>query len=138
MKSNLLSSEEMSTLYNLRADTVNGYKMCFPNAYQNDKNCKLGCIEKDTIAQAYSCKIINIHDTSSSTEYLSVFSDILNQKQAVQVFMIRNNIRSVLLESGSAYQGNILGTSTPAAGGAREILGNKLLVTNIPVLSLVK
>ena len=25
MKSNLLSSEEMSTLYNLRADTVNGY-----------------------------------------------------------------------------------------------------------------
>ena len=61
----------------------------------------------------------------------------MGQKQAVLVFMKRNNIRSALLEA--AYQGNILGTSTPAAaGGAREMLGNKLLVTNIPVLSLVK
>ena len=81
------------------------------------KKCKLGCIEEDTIADAYSCKIINIHDTSSTTEYLSVFSDILNQKQAVQVFIKRNNIRSDILEAGSAYQGNILGTSTPAAAG---------------------
>ena len=37
MKSNVLSSEETSTLCNLRAHTVNGYKMGFPNAYQNDK-----------------------------------------------------------------------------------------------------
>ena len=103
------------------------------------KKCKLGNIEDDTIGHTYSCKIIHIHDTSLSTEYLFVFSDILNKKQAVQVFIKRNNIRSVLLEAGSAYQGNILGTGTlAAAGGAREMLGNKLLVTNIPVLSLVK
>ena len=28
------TSEEVSSLFNLRASTVNGFKMCFPNAYQ--------------------------------------------------------------------------------------------------------
>ena len=56
MRSNVLSSEEMSTLYNLGANNVNGCKMCFPNAFQNEEKntCKLGCNEEDTIAHAYS------------------------------------------------------------------------------------
>ena len=113
-----------STLYNLRANTVNTYKMCFPNAFQNDKTCKLGCNEEDTIAHAYSCHIINIHETRLIINYSYVFSDIMDQKKAVKVFIKRNTIRSALLEAGSAYQGLILGTSTPAAaGGARERCG---------------
>ena len=99
MRSNVLSSEEMSPLDNLRANTVNGYKMCFPNAFQNDKTCKLGCNEEDTIAHAYSCHIINIHETRSIINYLYVFSDIMDQKKAVKVFIKRNTIRSAILEA---------------------------------------
>ena len=69
MRSNVLSSVEMSTLYNLRANTVNGYKMCFPNAFQNAKTCKLGCNEEDAIAHAYSCCKINILETRSIINY---------------------------------------------------------------------
>ena len=93
----------MSTLYNLRANTVNGYKMCFLNAFQNDNTCKLGCNKEDTIAHAYSCHIIKIHESSSIINYSSVFSDIMDQKQAVQVFIKINTIRSALHVCGNNY-----------------------------------
>ena len=119
MTSSLFSSEEMSTAFNLRTNTINGYKMCFTKAYPDDKSCKLGCSEEDSISHSYSCKVINMQDVNSSGEYSSLFSSIVDQKQAVKSFIRRNNIRTAILEAGCAYQG----TSTPA-GGARERLGD--------------
>ena len=97
--------------------------MCFTKAYPDDKSCKLGCSEEDSISHSYSCKVINLQDGNSSIEYSSLFYSIVDQKKTVQSFIRRNNIRSALLEAGCAYQGLILGTSTPA-GGARERLGD--------------
>ena len=67
--------------------------------------------------------------------FASVFSDIMDQKQSVNVF-----IKKILdLEAGSAYQGNILGTSTPpAVGAAWDMLGNKVSEKYIHVLSFAK
>ena len=97
--------------------------MCFPKAYPNNKLCKLGCLEEDSISHSYSCNIINIQDTHTNVQYSYIFSSVIQQKEAVETFIKRNTIRSAILES-SAYQGVILGTSTPAAaGGARERCG---------------
>ena len=70
-----------------------------------------------------------------------MFSDIMDQKQAVNVFIKINTTMSALLdlEAGSAYQGNILGTITPAvAGAAWDRLGNKVSEIYIHVLSFAK
>ena len=47
LNSQELSFEESSTLFNIRANTVNGFKTCFPSIYRNNLNCKLGC--KDSL-----------------------------------------------------------------------------------------
>ena len=85
MTSSLFSSEEMSTVVNLRTNTLNGYKMCFTKAYPDDKSCKLGCSEEDSISHSYSCKVINLQDGNSSIEYSSLFSSIVDQKKAVKI-----------------------------------------------------
>ena len=123
MESNLFSAEEISTLFNLRANTFSGYKMCFPKAHPNNKFCKLGCLEEDSIWHLYLCNVISIQDTHSNVQYCYIFSSVVQQKEAVETFIKRNTIRSAIIES-SAYQGVILGTSTPAAaGGARKRCG---------------
>ena len=38
-----INYDEASTLFNIRADTVNGVKKCFPSFYDNYIQCKLGC-----------------------------------------------------------------------------------------------
>ena len=123
MESNSFSAEEISTLFNLRANTFSGYKMCFPKAYPNNKLCKLGCLEEDSICHLYSYNVVSIQDTHTNVQYGYIFSSVVQQKEAVEAFIKRNAIRSAIIES-SAYQGVILGTSTPAtAGGARERCG---------------
>ena len=66
---------------------------------------------------------MNIQDTHANVQYSYIFSSVIQQKEAVETFIKRNKIRSAILES-SAYQGVIVGTSTPAAaGGGRESCG---------------
>ena len=38
----------------MRAVTVNGFKMCFPNAHRNDNLRKLGCVVEDSISHVFS------------------------------------------------------------------------------------
>ena len=85
MTSSLFSSEEMSTVFNLRTNTINGYKMCFTKAYPDDKTCKLGCLEEDSISHSYSCKVINLQDDESSIEYSSLYSTIVDQKKSSSI-----------------------------------------------------
>ena len=97
-------------------------KFVFPK-HINNKFCKLGCLEEDSIWHLYSCNVISIQDTHSNVQYCYIFSSVVQQKEAVETFIKQNKIRSAILES-SAYQGVKLGTSTPAAaGGARERCG---------------
>ena len=61
--------------------------------------------------------LISFQDTHTNAQGGYIFSSV------VETFIKRNAIRSAIIES-SAYQGVILGTSTPAAaGGARERCG---------------
>ena len=45
--SEILNLEQ--TLFNMRANTVNSFKMCFTSLYRNDLKCKLGCQEEDSL-----------------------------------------------------------------------------------------
>ena len=55
LTSALFNCEEASTLFNMRANTVSGYKTCFSSFYQNDTLCKLGCPEPDSIDHCFRC-----------------------------------------------------------------------------------
>ena len=74
----------MSTLFNMRADTINSFKMSFPSVYRNDKTCKLLCSEEeDSISHLFKCKALNKHENNTNPQYEPIFSDIISQKQAV-------------------------------------------------------
>ena len=122
MKSSNFSSEEMSTLFNMRADTINSFKMCFPSVYRNNKTCKLLCSEEeDSISHIFKCKALNKLENNTNPQYEAMFSEIISQKQAVSRLMILQCSRVSLLQSDTAYQGIILDTCAPAkAGGAGE------------------
>ena len=76
IQSDNFSSEEVSALFNLRASTVNGYKMCFPNVYKNDKLCQLGCSEEDSLSHSFSCPKINLHIEHSDITWNAIFASI--------------------------------------------------------------
>ena len=44
-----VKSKEAYALFNMRADTVNGFKKCFPILHENNLQCKLGCWDEDSI-----------------------------------------------------------------------------------------
>ena len=126
LKSNLLSSEESATLFNLRSNTVNGYKMCFPSVYRNDKSCKLGCLVYDSIDHLYTCVIIDKSCGKTKTRFSGVYASLPEQKEAASIFIKRHNTRSSIIEAVTASQGprQILDTSTQAdAGGAGASTG---------------
>ena len=106
-------------LFNMRANTVNGYKACFPSAYRNDANCKLGCEEGDSIAHMFCCPMINLHLDSTNVRKDAIFANESEQHEAVSIFTKRHAIRKALLAAAAASQGlgEILDTSTPAAAG---------------------
>ena len=117
LASDTFSSEESSLLFNMRADTVNAFKMCFPSAHRNDNLCKLGCGVEDSISHAFSCQVLSMHGGSQGCVYVDIFANITQQKQAVSTFMQLQNIRSTLLLSDTAYQGHILDTASSASPG---------------------
>ena len=119
--SDTLNPEQTALLFNLRANTVNGFKMCFTSIYRNDLKCKLGCQENDTLAHCISCKVIDTKmHKSSNINFSAIFATKEEQKNIVLEFTYRMNIRNSLIEQ--AYQGSlILDNSTPAlAGGAGD------------------
>ena len=117
-----LSYEESSMLFNMRADTVNGFKMCFPNFYKNNTFCMLGCLEQDSIAHCFSCSVIDSQTCKTSVSVRNIFDTEDKQKEAVTEFMERIKVRDSLL-ADSASQGIILDTST-SAGAGRAGSGN--------------
>jgi hypothetical protein len=113
------STEQASMLFNMRANTVNGYKDCFPSAYRDDPKCKLGCNEGDSIDHVFCCPKINIQLHNTNERKDAIFANESEQYEAVSMFMKIHSIRTALLADATASQGHreILDTSTPAAAG---------------------
>ena len=119
LQSGLFSQEEASTLFNLRANTVNGFKACFLNMHKNDIECKLGCTVEDTMAHSFQCKQLG---TQSEISYDAIFANETQQKQAVIEFINISCTRSALLADRASQGHQVLDTSTRAtARGAGSI-----------------
>ena len=121
LDSSSLTIEQRSLIFNIRANTVNGFKMCFTSIYRNNLNCKLGCNTPDTIDHCMTCEKLDIHMGKTHVEISDIFSDTAHvQKEAIQIFMARRSTREAITDGTMAYQGLIvLDTSTPASvGGA--------------------
>ena len=108
-----MDSDEISLLFNMRADTINGYKMCFSSANRHDTQCKLKCNNEHSIKHAFDCHMIKTHGGYSNASYIGIYGNLKQQKDTVSCFIRIQTIRSALL-AGSAYQGHILDTATPA------------------------
>ena len=118
------SFTESFTLFNVRANTVNSFKMCFTSMNRNNLNCRLGCLEEDSLEHCMSCPVIDQHIGRPPIPIIDVFKTKEKQKQAIDTFIARSTLRTALLEGSGAYQGSsILDTSTPAPGGAGERIG---------------
>ena len=116
LQSDLLDSEEIALLFNMQADTIKGYKMCFSSVNQDDTHCKLKCNKEDSINHAFKCHVIKKHLGHSDASYVGLYGNVKQQKDTVSYFITIQNIQSTLL-AGCAYQGHILDTATPAPAG---------------------
>ena len=125
LDSDNFSKEEKSMLFNIRANSVNGFKTCTPSIYRNNLVCKLGCCEDDSLHHCMICPVIDQQIGKTSARLSDMFETTLQQHQAVSIFIKRNLVRTALIEGSVADQGaNVLDTSTPAsAGGAGERIG---------------
>ena len=104
----------------MKADTVNGIKKCFPKLYENNIQCKLGCIDEESINHIYQCKQLG---ESSLIRKEAIHGRELQKVEAVSEFIRRCSLRSAVL-ADSASQGPVLDTSTLAAArGARTLSG---------------
>ena len=117
LQSSSFSIEEASTLFNMRASTINGFKMCFPSLYRNDKQCRLQCQEEDTIEHTFYCHKIKHHEELSPVNFNAIYANVKDRKQAVSKFIKLQSIRSAILVAGTAYQGIVLDTAAPALAG---------------------
>jgi hypothetical protein len=115
------TTEQASTMFNIRANTVNGFKACFPSVYRNNPECKLGCTEEDTLDHVFKCKAIDSKSEATLVRKESIFGNEKEQNKAVTIFMKRHATRTAMLTAAAASQGlRILDTSTPAGcAGAR-------------------
>ena len=92
-------------LFNLRANTVNGFKMCFKSAYIGNEMCNLGCASVDSLSHIFSCEELNKHIEKTHINLNTIYASIDDQKEAVSEFILRQNIRVRILESDVTYQG---------------------------------
>ena len=117
LNSDSFSHQERSTLFNLRAETQNGFKKCFSSMYKANLKCSLGCSEEDTLGHIYICPVLDQHVKSTDIRISDIYTEVKQQKIAVSEFIYRENMRSVLLQATSASQGDtqILDTCTRAA-----------------------
>ena len=99
----------------MRAESINGFKGCFSSAYEDTK-CVLGCQAEDTFNHLYLCKVINKYTQATNINIDAIYQGIHQQKQAVQEFIIREKIRSDLIQ---ASQGQVRILDTSSFGGER-------------------
>ena len=126
LKSQDLTFEESSTIFNIRANTVNGYKTCFQSIYRNDLNCKLGCLDSlDSLEHCMSCTVINTKLGLCQETISQIFDKLDKQILAVRIFISRNNVRTALLKQLEGLPGldNTGHEHTGSAGGAGERRG---------------
>ena len=119
----MFNYDKASTLFDMRANTVNGFKKCFPTLYANDIQCKLGCSNEDSISHILKCTQLGVSSEITDTD---IFGSTKQQHKAVTVFLQRCSQRSGLLadRASQGLQGQVLDTSTLAsAGGARTSTG---------------
>ena len=121
LENSSLTHVERSTLFNLRAETLNGFKTCFSSVFSQDLRCRLGCQEEDNFDHIYCCSILNQYIQPTDINIGGIYQDIKQQQRAVQEFIQREKVRSVLIQADPASQGlsKILDTSTRAAAAAR-------------------
>ena len=106
LNSQEISFEESSTLFNIRANTVNGFKTCFPSIYRNNLNCKLGCKDSpDSIEHCMNCSVLDNHIGICHEPISLVFEALDKQILAVRKFISRNNTRAALLEGSQSLPG---------------------------------
>ena len=110
LASDVFNHEEASTLFNMRANTVNGFKKCFPTFYKNDINCKLGCSSEDTINHIFQCTQLG---EPSKIRNEDIFGTTVQQIGAVSVLLRWCSQRSALLADRASQdqQGQELDTS---------------------------
>ena len=95
MVSGSLNLEQSALLFNMRANTVNSFKMCFTSLYRADLRCKLGCQDEDSLAHCMRCKIINDKLAKISKFNIDdIFATTEKQKNIVLEFTLRMNTRS--------------------------------------------
>jgi hypothetical protein len=113
------SPEQVAVLFNMRCNTINGFKMSFKSVYGSDTMCKLGCNEDDSIAHTFECEKIDAQCVMTSVRECGIFDDRKEQNVTVSVFMERHKVRTALIEAVAASQGHgqVLDTSTPADAG---------------------
>ena len=80
------TTHERSTLFNIRANCVNGFKMCTPSIYRNNTNCKLGCLEDDTINHCMICPVLDNKIGQTSARLNEIFLIPEQQQQSVAIF----------------------------------------------------
>ena len=117
LESELFTTEETEMVFNIRANTVTGYKACFKTLYQSNMNCKLGCPVEDSIEHVFKCKKIDECSMKTNISLRAMFASVEEQREAVSVFTQRENIRMALLGVDEAYQGQVLDTSTRVSAG---------------------
>ena len=112
--SDILTSEQISTLFNMRANTINGFKMCFSSMHRNYTMCKLGCMEKDSLQHCMDCGVISPKNGRISiVNLVGIFATEKEQKITVSEFIQRKTIRTSIIEENRAG----VGTHSCAVGG---------------------
>ena len=90
-------------LFNMGANTVNGFKMCFTSMHRSDLRCKLGCQANDSLDHCMSCQAItNKAGKTNNVPFVLIFSTVKEQKKAVLEFISRMNIRNKIMEENQS------------------------------------
>ena len=127
LKCDKLNKEESSTIFNMRANTVNSFKICFPTLYTNDTLCKLGCQGEDSIRHVFQCEELG---PQSNINYNDIFSNESMKKEVVVEFLRRCQLRSAVLAARASQGQQLLDTSTQAAAGGA---GGRAREMSLPV-----
>ena len=75
-KSELFNHEEISLLFNMRADTIIGLKICFASAHCDDSQCKLNCNNEDSIKHAFQCHDIKKHMEKCKGSFSGMYGNV--------------------------------------------------------------
>ena len=111
-------------LFNIRANSVNGFKTCTPSIYRNNLVCKLGCLEDDSLRHCMICPVIDQQVGKTSTRLGDMF-ETTTTPSCIYIYKEKHSKDCPYIEGSVAYQGaKVLDTSTPvSAGGAWERIG---------------